>query len=1159
MIRSNSVLLELTVAFCVFLSAAGRPVLAQYNAVLQGTVTDSSGAVIPGAKITLKDQATGVEKSVVTDQAGYYHFTELPPGTYTVTAEASGFKTNVTQNVAVQAELPRGLDLQLQIGQVAQSVTVNGAVTPALRTEDATISDTLTARDVERLPQIARDPYELLNLAPGVFGDNARSGAGLSVGFPNGPGNNNGSGGPGGSNTAIFQTENQVSISANGQRITSNDYTVDGVSVNSLQWGGAAVITPSPDSVQEITVVSNDYDAADGRNSGAHIKVITRSGTDTFHGSGFFQYQDPGLNAYNKFGGYNPGVGFAPDLRDDDAFRQFGASLGGPIIKNKLFFFFDYEGLRDNNEMFQDQYVETSQFDSLLASVAPNSPVSATVSEPGVAPRVLQVLPASCAPFGSTPCQVIGNAVNVGSPMGPYGTYPSAADGAGLTDLPEFEYAETAQPQHTSGNQYNARIDYTRGRSTFAGSTFLTYYNSLQADPSAQDRPDADYNTHRFSPSAFFSWITSLGPTVVNEARVNFTRYAYNDISANPQIDWAIPRTEIQSFLPFADRIRYGAAQGDDSPGIFAQNTFAFRDQLAVEHNQHSLKFGFEADREEDNSNLLGGARPDIVFNGPWDFANGAAVFEQIEVNPLTGTAPITARYYREGDYAVYLQDDWKVRANLTLNLGVRWDYYGPPSEARGQLENIVPGPGPTGLMNARAVLPDEQYYGTARNVGPRIGFAWSPEKFQTKAVLRGGFGIAYDRFDDVSFDNTRDNPPIVASYGLCCGGTGQTIDSKILYALGTSSKSPVSYPADPGLATPLNPATNLPQVVSGGQYSAPNVYANPLNSPVPYVYLYSLQVQYALPSNWIATVGYQGSSSHDLLRIQNLQYFYPQPSTQIGAVFNFAPDTTANFNALVTQLEHRFSHGFQLAVNYTYSKSLDEVSAEGPGFTTNQTYPVDDSTEYGPSDFDATHYFRAWGIWDLPIFRNRHDWIGKVAGGWQLNPIFEFHSGFPWTPVASNDCNLVLGAATICPARPTGYLGGAGHDASTEGFLPPTAADFPNGATDYFSVNGFGFPGVGRNSFRGPRFSSLDFSAAKNFGLPALPFLGEGAKLELRANFYNALNKLNLAPFTFGSTSTTVSYGNSSTGVPTPNPLFGTASTGLAGRVIELQARFTF
>jgi hypothetical protein len=166
--------------------------------------------------------------------------------------------------------------------------------------------------------------------------------------------------------------------------------------------------------------------------------------------------------------------GPAPDVRDDDAFRQFGGSLGGPILKDKLFFFFNYEGLRDNNDTFQDQYVETPQFDSMLASFAPNTPVAATLTESGLAPRSAQVLTPNCAPFGSAPCQVVGNGVNLGSPIGPYGSCVSAADGAGLTNAPEFEFAETVQPQHTRGDQYNARIDYTRGRNTFAGSTYLT-------------------------------------------------------------------------------------------------------------------------------------------------------------------------------------------------------------------------------------------------------------------------------------------------------------------------------------------------------------------------------------------------------------------------------------------------------------------------------------------------------------------------------------------------------------------------------------------------------------------------------------------------------------------------------------------------------------
>src|ERR1700730_16250133 len=262
------------------------PVRAQFNAAVQGTVRDRPGAAVVGAKISLTDQGTGVTKETTTSSEGFYRFVEVAPGTHIVTVEASGFTKSVLQNVAVAAELVRGLDIELEVGVVSQSVTVNGSALPALQREDASISGTITNREIERLPQFNRDPYARLRLSAGIFGDDARMGIGGSTGFPNGPGTNGGSGGPGGSNISIFQTENQVPISANGQRVTSNDYIVDGVSVNSLQWGGAAVLTPSPESVEEMTVLANDYDAADGRSSGAHVKVVTKGGTNQFYGEG---------------------------------------------------------------------------------------------------------------------------------------------------------------------------------------------------------------------------------------------------------------------------------------------------------------------------------------------------------------------------------------------------------------------------------------------------------------------------------------------------------------------------------------------------------------------------------------------------------------------------------------------------------------------------------------------------------------------------------------------------------------------------------------------------------------------------------------------------------------------------------------------------------
>lgn len=1147
---------------------------AQFAAAVQGTVEDSSGAIVAGAQVILTNQATGVSQATATSAEGFYKFASLPPGAYTVKVEAKGFETQTISDVAVSAELVRGLDVQLKLGSVSQSVEVNASQSPALQSEDASISGTLTNQEVQALPSFARDPYELLRFSPGVLGDDARSGLGLSVGFPNGPGANGGTGGPGGSNTALYQTENQQSISANGQRITSNDYTVDGVSVNSLQWGGAAVITPSGESVEEITVLSNDYDAADGRNSGAHIKVVTKGGTNQFHGAGFFQYQTPGLNAYNKFNGYNFGPDtYDPTVRDQNAYRQFGGDLGGPIVKDKLFFFFNYEGLRDRNTTYQNQWVDTPQFDSLLADYSPDTPVATTLTEPGIAPRVKQVLPASCATF-PVPCVVVGNAVNIGSPTGAYGTYLSGAAqgtcpnniecGAGLTAVPEFQYAEIYLPQTTSGNQYNARVDYDMGRSIFSVNTFFTGYHQLAADASAQGRPLADYNSNRFTPSGFLGWIFNISPTAVNQARFNFTRWAFDDIAANPQIDWAIPRTEIQNALPLGQRIVFGAAQGDNAPGIYAENTFAFRDDVTIVRSRHSFHFGFEANRLQDNDDLIGGGRPDIVFQQPWNFANGTPVFEALEVNPLTGGPPSAQRGYRSSQYGLFFQDDWKFRPNLTINLGLRWDHDTPPTDADGRLANILPGPSPvTGLEDAVAINPRQMYKSDYHNLGPRIGFAWSPARFHSNAVVRGGFGIAFDSYDFNSFDNTRDNPPFVANYGICCGGPGASVNSDFLYALGTNPHSPQSYPANTALALGLDPTTNFPIIGPGG--SAPNVYGNPQDFPNPYIYLYSLQVQYALPSNWVAIVGYQGSSSHGLLRIKNLQYFYPNPSPLIGAVFQFTPDTNADYNALLTEVKRNFHNGLLMDFQYTYSKSIDEVSSEGPGYGTNQTYPTDLATERGPSDFDATHNLRVVGLYDLPIFRGRTDWEGNVLGGWEVSGDFQFHSGFPWTPVATNNCNLVLGAATICPLRPIGILATPGDNHDTNAFLPPASgSNFPNGSTAYYDVTASGFPAFNRNHERGPRFSQFDFSFVKNFGLPATKFTGESSKIQLRMSVYNLFNKLNLAPFTFQGQSTTVAYGNNCTGSPavcTPiaNPNFGIATAGLAGRTVELEGRFVF
>jgi len=1140
---------------------------AQYGASLQGTVQDKSGAVVSNATVTATESATGVSHTTTTNASGFYRFSSLPPGMYAVVVEASGFKKSESPAVEIQAELSRGLDISLELGRAQETVDVT-EISPALKTEDATISGTLTAQEVESLPAINRDPYELIRLAPGVMADGARLGDGRSAGFPNGAGGNGGSAGPGGSNAAIFQIENQQPISAMGQRVTSNDYLVDGVSVNSLNWGGAAVITPSIESVQELTVLSNDYDASDGRSSGAHIKTTTKSGTNRFHGGGLFLYHDPNLNAYNKFNGYDYGSGtFEPRERDGDNIRQFDGNFGGPIVKNSLFFFFNYEGARAKNTTFESHWVETPDLDSLIVADRAGTPVATILQASGLSPRISQILPTDCTLWDNAgqPCAVVSGGIDIGSPYASYGTYnpsftggdPAQFVGGGLDGVPDLQFAEIALPASTKGDQYNVRVDYNHGKDLFAVNTFLTFLHTVSPDSGAEGRPMADFILKNFSPSGFLSWVRTISPTMLNEARFNFTRYAYNGITDNPQIDFAIPRIEVQGLpLPNGDRIRLGAPQGDTSPGILAENTFAFRDVFSKIVGNKAFKFGFEYSHEQNNDGLIGGARPDQVFQGLWNFANGTPIFEAIEANPITGGAPTTrGQYYRSSIYGVFVQNDWKLRPNLTVNLGLR--------EAKGNLTNFVPADDPIyGLVNGIEVNPSEQYNKTWRNIGPRLGFAWSPERFNNKLVVRGGFGMAFDRLDDNTFDQTRNNPPFVASYSICCGtAAGEFgspfVNGEISFVLGTTN-SPLSYPANPVLATGLGP-NGLPIV--GGGYVPPDIYSDPVHMPVPYVYLFSTQVQYSLPADWVFTLGYQGSAGHHLTRIKNLAYFYPQLNPSVGNIYTFAPDTNTDYNALTTQFEHRFRHGVTANVLYTFSKSVDQLSAEGPGFVTNQTYPLDDHTERGPSDYDATHNFRAYATWDLPVYGTRNDLLGRVFGGWSLNGIYQFHSGFPWTPVAENICTVLGASSCFSPIRPIAFSGGAGNNHETSAFLPPTAANFPSGATSYFTVQTSGsapaFPGIGRNTFRGPRYQDVDLTVLKNFRLPPMKFVGETGSIQLRMTAYNVFNKLNLSPFTFGSASTVVSYCCGAT--PNPNPQFGTATTGLAGRVLELQGRFTF
>lgn len=1178
MLRSHN---RLTTVFAglVFLAFSAFTGHAQFKAALQGTITDSAGAVVVGANVSLTNTETNKKVQTVSSSDGFYRFNGLAPGIYSVTVDLANFKQKTIEGYAISAETVQGLDISVEAGGgISESVIVTDEG-QALRTEDANIDNTLSRIEILRLPQVGRDPYELARLTPGVFGDSARASNGNASGLPN-------STGPGGSNTSIFQTENQVPISANGQRVSANNFQIDGVSVNSQTFGGAAVITPSQEAVKEVTISSSSYSAEDGRNTGATIKVVSQNGTNDYHGSAFLKYNGPELNAFNKYPG-NP-------QRVENRQRQFGGSFGGPLPflnfgegvppfisgKNKLFFFFAYEGLRTSSNNTTTAYVETSQYRNLVQTLRPGGTTARAFATPGMEPRVASVIPVSCAAagFGSNRCQAVAGGLDLGSITGVRNTYLPFGGNVGQTDIgggfdgiPDIQFVNLFNPNSFRGNQYFTRIDLNlTPKDSFAVSTFFTPTLNSGADTAGRSRPIGDIISDRLSFTTALIYNRTISATMFNAARVNYSGFSYNEVTSNPNGNFGIPRIEVEG-LPF-DRIRFGAPQGENTPGILSEKSVDFSDTFNWVLGSHALKMGTQLRFDVNDRSLIGGARPVYSFVGLFNLANDTPIYEGINADPTTGAPADAARKYKTNDYAFFIQDDWKIRRNLMLNLGLRYEYFPPINDSLGRQSNIVFGP--NGLVDSKIVVGNNFFKPDKNNFGPQIGFAYSPGFLEDKAVIRGGFGIGYNRIPSVVFINSLGNPPFLSRFGICCGTSALDwstpfANGQILYALG-SGNGPNTYPTNPKLGGGINPATGAP--FNGSV----EIYGSPQEQPNAQSYRYSVEAQYQLPWKLVATVGYQGSNTKNLIRLVNQNFIYERTNPAFFAVYLPTPDVKSKYNALIATLERRYSNGFQVQANYRFAKSFDNLSSEGPGFVTNQTYPVDNNTEYGPSDFDVKHNFNLFGVYDLPFFQKRNDILKTLLGGFQISGILTYHTGFPFTPVVAGPGIRSPSGAEFGPFRPTAHTGPVGTNYSNQTFLSGNGnftGTFINGANCINTVggcnrvflttlrrNGAGDatyllnpPGVGRNAFRGPNYYNVDLSIGKRFQFPVAFSNNESTGVDLKVNFFNVFNQLNLTPFGFASDSTRINNND------LPNPNFGRATSGLAGRVVEFQARFSF
>lgn len=1160
------------------------PASAQFGSSLSGTVLDPSGAAIPGASVTLTNLATQVSQAATTNDTGFYHFAELPPGKYSLTVTANGFKKNVLSDVSLAAETPRNTDVHLQTGGSVETVTVSEGETPQLQTADASIGSTITSEEVERLPIVGGDPYELLRTAPGITGDGARSGTGGAVFLPN-------SAGPGGSNSGIFQTENGVQITADGQRQADNNFMVDGVSVNSLTHGGNAVVTPNEEAVGQMTVVSTSYDASDGRNSGAQVKVVTKGGTNNLHGGAFFLYDNPGFNAFNKYAG--PGA--LPPTKVDNAQRTWAASLGGPLVKDKLFWFASWSGFSVHNTSYGSEWVETPEFRSTLATERPGGLSAKLINLPGMAPRISAQLPSDCTNYsnnqGEFPpyngvtqtansgpyCQVVGDGIDIGSPTAggnsQLGQYPrlsflsdptnNVVTGGGLDGIPDIQFAEIASPEHSRGNQFNFRGDLHLGdKDILAGIVYFTKLDAFGPSSTNGSRPIDDVPFKPLNSAATAIYIHTFSPTWLNEFRANGTRFADNGITdAGGLVDFGIPYINVQS-LPVANP-QYGVAASSTTPAVFAENTYEARDMVTHTWGAHTIRLGMEWRLEQDNDNLSGGDRPTYAMQGLWSMANDAPIYEGVTVNPNTGGLALSQRYFRDKDIAVYAQHDWKVNPQLTLNTGLRWEYFEPLYNKGFKIGYPILGPPGSELAGMILVNRNHLWNSVWDNFAPKFGFAYSPVSLQDKMVIRGGFAMAYNHLDVALFNNALEDGPDIANYNLCCGTNPADFGTPfahgtIDYETGTSN-SPYSFPVNPGLAVGINPATGFPNN-SAAQGLTTEVYGALLNTRPPMSYLFSFETEYQISSNFTGTVGYAGSVGHHYARLVNQVFLYNTANSPVGNAYFAQTDSNQSYNALNVQLRHTMKHGLAASFVYTWAKSMDQVSnGDLADSNANQTDPANNATEWGPSDYDAKHRITATALWEVPHVHVANKVADSVVNGWQINGIFTWHTGFPYTPVTYNLATTayVPGSGVVSPTRPLSYSGGAAGGCSNDLFT--NGSDFPNrgtqgtdGGINYFDItpptNTHNYvPGIGRNSFRGPCYRDVDMSVAKQF---AYDYGDHHTLLRLQANVFNAFNILQLSPFT---------NGNSSNSANINNQFFGYAQSADAGRVLELSARFQF
>jgi hypothetical protein len=1117
----------------VVLALPGIAVLAQdVNGTIVGTVTDPSGGGVSGASVTVTEVSTKLAQKVTTDNGGNYTASLLPVGRYDVAVEAQGFKREVKSGVVLNVNDRLTVNIRLQVGSVTEQVTVETAPVQVQLQQGGEQSTTISGTQVRELALITRNYEQLIGLMPGVT---AASVDQLYVGT-----------------TLPSGTAATIPFSINGTRNSQSEYLVDGGDIMDRGSDQTLVNTPSIDSIAEFKVLRTGYSADIGRAAGGVVSVVTKSGTNDFHGD-LFEFVRNNDFAANNF--YNNATSL--NLANGKAqvaplhYNNFGWTLGGPIIipkvyngKNRTFFFFSQEFRR---------YITYS-------SGTATEPTTAEIN--GIFPHPV------CTQYSGNTCAATSNNIaNIDPVAREYikdiysrVTLPTGTNT--LNSLFRNQYyfeQELYKLDHSFGDKLRISARYLRDQipTTEPQGIFSLGETLPNVGNTSTNAPGRNWSVRG---------VSSFTPTWLNEVGWDFT---YGAIISNPLgLINSNYSPDIKTNLPFPvtlTQIPNLAFSGGTSLVGFGpyrdynRNHNIF-DNVTKVRGDHTIRFGLNYNHYQKTENAASGNQGTFTMTPASLPTGGATTFEQSWANFLLGNVATFTQAsedikpdMRAQQWEVYLQDDWRIRSNLTLNFGARYSNFRQPIDANKELTNFDPATysraaapsfTSTGLLASGTPYPylngiiingTNSPFGSAvasqdnSNIAPRFGFAWDPYG-DGKTSIRGGYGIFFDAtLYGIYEQNVFDNPPYVQSTTIA----NTTLDNP---AGGTAkvSNSPVA------------------------------LHTTPVKFQTPYTQAWSFEIQREITPTSLINVAYVGNKGTHLLGEIDLNQVYPGLAYTSGVIAPTASITSSNtplLNALrpypgynaINAIEPWFNsnyHSLQVygkkqltgdsvfTASYTWSRNLTDNQTDRSTAAQN-TYNFD-AGEYGPAQYDRTQVFSASIVYTLPFFREQKGIVGKTLGGWEVSAIANYYTGLPYTVTTSGTDPSGLGiiGASASSLRPD-IISSSACPNGNPNDGPKTRFEWFNTACFSNVPAGVHRPGdAGRGIIRGPGYEGWNISASKNL------IFKERFRFQLRGEAENAFNHTN--PSTFGSLSTTSS-------------LFGVVTGYRDPRIIQLGAKLYF